>query len=116
MKKIVINSCHGGFGLSHTAVALYAEFSGINVIAIDSEYDWWKLYYIDGIEDDEHYFRPADIKRDDPHLIAVVAELGEAANDQHADLKIVEIPDDIEWEIAEYDGLEWIAEKHRTWR
>jgi hypothetical protein len=29
---------------------------------------------------------------------------------------VVEIPDGVEWEIAEYDGLEWVAEKHRTWR
>ena len=31
-------------------------------------------------------------------------------------LKIVEIPDDIEWTIQNEDGIEWIAEKHRTWR
>jgi len=30
-------------------------------------------------------------------------------------LKIVEIPDDVDWEINEDDGSEWIAEKHRTW-
>lgn len=28
---------------------------------------------------------------------------------------LVEIPDDIEWEIDEYDGNETIREKHRTW-
>jgi hypothetical protein len=28
---------------------------------------------------------------------------------------VVEIPDGIEWSIQEYDGLEWVAEKHRTW-
>ena len=28
----------------------------------------------------------------------------------------VEIPDDVEWQIEEYDGSEWIAEKHRIWR
>ena len=30
-------------------------------------------------------------------------------------LGTVEIPADVEWEIGEYDGLEWVAEKHRTW-
>jgi len=30
-------------------------------------------------------------------------------------LKIVDIPDGVEWEIEEYDGMEWVAEKHRTW-
>lgn len=31
------------------------------------------------------------------------------------DLKIVEIPDDVEWEINSDDFREWIAEKHRVW-
>ena len=30
-------------------------------------------------------------------------------------LKVVEIPDGIEWQIEEYDGKEWVAETHRTW-
>jgi hypothetical protein len=30
-------------------------------------------------------------------------------------IKVITIPDGIEWEIKEYDGLEHIAEKHRTW-
>jgi len=29
--------------------------------------------------------------------------------------KVVEIPDDIEFVIEEYDGIEWVAEKHRVW-
>jgi hypothetical protein len=44
-----------------------------------------------------------------------VEQLGEAANGEFAELKVVEIPDDAEWTIQEYDGDEWIAEKHRTW-
>ena len=32
-----------------------------------------------------------------------------------SELEIIEIPDDIEFTIEEYDGAEWIAEKHRTW-
>ncbi len=31
-------------------------------------------------------------------------------------MQIVEIPDDVDWEVMEYDGMEHIAEKHRTWR
>ena len=27
----------------------------------------------------------------------------------------VSIPDDVEWQIEEYDGMEWVAEAHRTW-
>jgi hypothetical protein len=48
-------------------------------------------------------------------LIEVIEELGDAANGDCAELAIVEIPDDVEWEISEYDGREHVAEKHRTW-
>jgi hypothetical protein len=41
--------------------------------------------------------------------------LGAEANGRYAQLKIVTIPDGIEWEIEEYDGNEHIAEQHRTW-
>ncbi len=57
--------------------------------------------------------RPED--RADPKLVQVIEELGAEANGRCADLKIVEIPDDIEYEISEYDGNEHVAEKHRTW-
>lgn len=56
-----------------------------------------------------------NINRTDPKLIQVVEELGKEANGICADLKIVEIPDGIEWEINQYDGLETIEEKHRSW-
>jgi hypothetical protein len=49
-------------------------------------------------------------------LIQVVEELGDGANGYFAKLKIVEIPDDVLWQIEEYDGKEWVAEQHRTWR
>ena len=62
------------------------------------------------------YFTDRDIPRTDPTLIEVIKEMGEKANGHGAKLKIVEIPDGVEWEIEEYDGVECIAEKHRTWR
>jgi hypothetical protein len=48
-------------------------------------------------------------------LVAVVEKLGEKADGFCATLKVVEIPEDVDWEIGEYDGNEWVAEKHRTW-
>ena len=56
------------------------------------------------------------INREDPLLIQVIKELKKEANWRCAKLKIVKIPDDVEYIIEEYDGLEHIAEKHRTWK
>jgi hypothetical protein len=60
-------------------------------------------------------FYDRDLARDDPDLVAVVEELGNQANGRHAELKVVDIPDDVNWCIEEYDGREWVAERHRTW-
>lgn len=89
--KIIINTCFGGFGLSSAANELYKTKSG----------------------NDKFYDR--DLARDDPILVAVVEELGDAANGGCAELKIVEIPDGVDWQIEEYDGNEHVAETHRTW-
>jgi hypothetical protein len=58
------------------------------------------------------------IERDDPDLVAIVEELGKKASGEKSYLHIVEIPDDVKWEINEDDesGGEWVEEKHRTWR
>lgn len=53
--------------------------------------------------------------RSDPALIRVVEELGDRAAGDYSRLKIVDVPDDVDWVIQEYDGIEWVAERHRTW-
>ena len=57
----------------------------------------------------------SNIKRNDPALVKTVMDLGKKANGKFAELKVVEIPDDVDWEITEYDGLEQVEEKHRVW-
>lgn len=57
--------------------------------------------------------RPED--RTDPLLIQVIEELGSKGNGRHAKLSVIEIPDDVEWEIDEYDGVETVREVHRSW-
>jgi hypothetical protein len=133
--RIVINKCYGGFGLSPKAVMEYAKLKGITLYphedGLTTHYTTipWEEYKKLEEGDTEkpikpgrfnnsnsYYFSPRNIPRDDPALIQVVGTLGEDSYGFAADLQIVKIPDGIEWEVEEYDGLEWIAEKHRTWR
>lgn len=73
--------------------------------------------YKSASEREEKIKLPSDPEdRTDKDLINVIEKLGKKANSRFSKLKIIEIPDDVEWEIEEYDGLEHIAEKHRTWR
>lgn len=136
--KIVINKSHGAFGLSYEAVMEYAKLKGIQLYAYSPmhtrmnislnkvvEYDGKSnefiiLYSTEKLNKNSTlkkrgYFDPCRIRRDDPDLIKVVEKLGDTANSKYSKLKIVEIPDGINWEVEEYDGIEWIAESHRTW-
>lgn len=118
--KVVINRCFGGFGLSEKAFELLLKRKGIEFEKKNERYS--KLvgasYYEKGfVGDMNHYLSPHDFYRDraDEDLIAVVEELGAEAETRYSELAIIEVPDDVEWEIDEYDGREHIAEKHRTW-
>jgi hypothetical protein len=55
------------------------------------------------------------IPRDDEKLVQVVEELGTEANGHCAELKIVEIPDDVQWVVEKAGGVEHVSEAHRTW-
>lgn len=113
MKKIVINQCFGGFGLSHDAIVMYAHLSGTVLVFQETKFGF-NHYYIDEVNDD-NYFSCYTIARDDPYLVQVVEALGTRANGSHSELKVVEIPDSVDWHIHEYDGSEYVAENHRTW-
>ena len=89
--KIVINSRHGGFGLSEEGLAMYNKLASKTFKYTDS------------------------IPRNCPHLVEVLMTLGTGADTVYARLKIVEVPDDVKWCISEYDGKEWVSEVHRTW-
>lgn len=91
--QIVVNSCYGMFSISELAIKKYMERTNVKYKK--------SLSYC--------------IARDDPHLVAIVKELGPLADGHLAKLRIVEIPDGTDWEIEEYDGDEWVSEVHRTW-
>lgn len=140
MKKIVINKCYGGFGLSYKAVMRYAEIKDIKLygwvddiakqvygdkatldnpsicvhyctIPIKDESDYEKKTK----KNDDIFWSDHDIERIDSALIQVVKEMGAKANGRCANLQIIEIPNKTKWQIEEYDGIEWVAEKHKTW-
>jgi hypothetical protein len=133
--KVVINVCFGGFGLSTAAVkALVArgckaikaqavkeytgggEWSGGDHDRLKDAGDGFQVGWPeDVLVKDGIVYTYDDHERTDPDLIAVVEEMGAAANGDCASLKVVEIPDGIEWEIDEYDGNETVEEKHRSW-
>jgi hypothetical protein len=119
--KVVINRCFGGFGLSEKAFELLLQKKGIRFEKEDDlQYPSLGIvnyYHFGHLGDSEHYISHYDACRDrsDPDLVAVVEELGEEANSRYAELKVVEIPDSVAWHICEYDGIEHVAEDHRTW-
>ena len=106
-REVVINECYGGFSLSEEAVRRLAEMGCSEALSALQEY---------GDEFPAWGGHLLYSRRDDPQLVQVVKELGQKANGTVADLRIVQIPDDVEWTVEEYDGNEWIAEAHRTWR
>jgi len=116
--KVVINRCYGGFGLSDTAFEKLLDRKGIAWEKKKDSYSYDAYYHAGQLGDDEHYLSDYDFygNRTDEDLLAIIEEMGEASFGAHASLKIVNIPDDVEFEIEEYDGMEWVAEKHRTWR
>jgi len=106
-RKIVIHPDLGVFWLSYKAYKRLIEL-GVAVQKYGTEahgpviWDRGASVGVDRYSD--------NLERDDPLLIKVVEELGE----DH--LKIVEIPFDVKWHIANYNGEEWVAEDHRVWK
>ena len=133
--KIVINTCFGGFGISDAAFERYLDLKGITWYKGESSIgssDYYNvpveqyeaLYELCKSkpvgpgrfeEVNDLYLSQYDIERNDPILVQVVQELGKESWGFSAELKIVEVPDDIGWEINDYDGLESIHEVHRSW-
>lgn len=130
MTKVVYNACFGGFGLSEAGAMRYAEISGFRLYPEADRFGlktYWRVPDDErtGILEDAAFMRapteeriasnkryveltftPRNIERDDPVLVQVVEELGDAANDRHAKLRIAEVPTGGRYRIDEYDGNE----------
>lgn len=136
--KLVVNKCYGGFGLSPIAMVEYLKLKGKECFFYKKNYDD-KLYhrvqlheasnydvsltkdYGESFKDDWKLFKDddfydGDIERADTDLVKVVETLGEEkSSGSLSKLRIVEIPDGVDWELDEYDGIESIHEVHRSW-
>ena len=90
--KIIINKSFGGFNISKKALDLFYERIGTEIT---------DLYVMD--------------LRANPELISIVEELGKESYGAFSELKVIEIPDDIDYYISDYDGIESVHENHRIW-
>ena len=125
--KVVINTCHGGFALSEEGFEYLIKKRGWKtttwddngklvdksapIIKTEGRYGFQDKYYFNSELTDNNKKK----FRTHPDLVEVVEKLGYRANTSLSSLKVVNVPDDVEWYIEEYDGAEWIAEEHRTW-
>jgi hypothetical protein len=118
--KIAINRCFGGFNLSHRVfeeliklgVSHYKNYKEIpknnkDPYIIDSDSTISGKYY-SNLSDYEN--------RTNPLLIQAIEKIGEEeSSGRFGEIKIIEIPDGINWEIEDYDGIETVNETHRSW-
>ena len=113
-QKVVYNSCYGGFSVHEDLIKWMREQGDKEAeeATISGE------YYPDGSGPKrEHHSGVRDISRDNELLAEAVqgnTEYGGRVSGKHASLRVAEVPDGVEWVIDEYDGVETVKEKSRT--
>ena len=133
--KVLVNRCFGGFGLSTEAhewlikhkgwkVTQYGEDGKIidqNCELVEDPTPWsgntFSKYRetpkVEGGWGDDEREYPLRINQD---VIECVETLGtKLASSKLAEIDIADVPDDVKWEIDNYDGSETIREKGRSW-
>ena len=121
--KVAVNRCFGGFGLSDAGYRLLAARKGLTLYpeVEGSITNYWttppdqRPAVLTGSAWAASQLYDKDLSRTDPDLIAVIEQLGPAASGEFAKLSVVEVPADARWHIHDSDGLEHVAEDHRTW-
>ena len=100
--KVAINKCFGGFSVSKEVYKeLGIKWDGYGYIGNDDL----------GIKGDNY-----NAYRSYPRFIEALEKVDkDKCSGSLAKVVIVEIPDEIEFEIDDYDGQESIHEKHRSW-
>lgn len=105
--KIVINTCYGGFSISKECAEYMASKGHKQAKAELKNEPFYGYGHVKGFKD--------SYSRTDPILIEAVETLGKEANGTFAELKVIEIPDGINYYIDYYDGVETVREEHRSW-
>lgn len=117
--KVAINKCYGGFVLSNAAHERLIALGVPHYAKWDEIPKNEEPYVVDynGFGEDKYASNFRDYtKRNHPLLIQAIEELGEdKSSGMFGEIRVIEIPDDIEFEIDDYDGIESIHEKHRSW-
>jgi len=113
-KKIVINKSYGTFCVSHKAFLRLRELGQSDALLEQDAGAYWPS----ASRPDEPSLNMCGIAipRDDHKLVQVVEELRAEANGHGAELKVVEIPTGVQWEIERTGGTEHVSEIHRQWR
>jgi hypothetical protein len=117
--KVAINKCFGGFDLSEKFYAKLRDY-GVHY------YDSFEIFKKEYLDDGSIYMYKGDSfigmcsnidsDRTNPLLIKVIESVGEKeSSGRFGNIQIVEIPDDISWEISDYDGMESVRETSRSW-
>lgn len=122
--KVVINKCHGGFGLSPQAVKCLVvkgselvkkfplkpwEQDFLETTDIGDGFKVSSTWCKEVIAKDDTVYIIDYTKRSHPDLVGIVEKMGSDAWGEHAELEVVEVPDDANWRIEEYDGKERIV-------
>lgn len=113
--KVVINKAAGGFALSQKAYEWLID-NGMPLSEYPNEAGFGEYGVIKGCDGSfyDTYFWSNN--RTDPLLVGAVEFLQEDASGKYSKLHVIEIPEDVEFTIERNEyGIEWIAEKHRTW-
>lgn len=126
--KVIVNRRFGSFSISERAMQMLAKKKGwFYTELIDPRYPESNPHILvsktpitsieewDNAPEGEVITSHCTNLRTDSDLISVVESLGPAANTLFSRLEVIEIPNDVNWHIVEYDGRERIAEDHRTW-
>ena len=136
--KVILNKCYGGFDVSQEAYELYAKKKGIEIFTYKLECvndkpiyrktdtgssiftitftkDFGDCIELSDDNSKKYFLELRGSHREDPVLIEVVEELGKRANSPFSKLVVVDIPDGMEYEIDDYDGVETLHEKVKKW-